>query len=147
MAYPSHRASLFHRLPEKCAASADAAELIKQYISRQPRTPQNPDVKAINEIMHIPGVVHKYYQNTLTDDFYVCLIEVMCDPDVSDEVRLKLASWDWPHAPAHILKAVMEEIRKFDPSLAEYKFLKNQNKKENILGKLEKRYQEEANAT
>ena len=58
----------------------------------------------------VPNAIEQNHPELLNDDYYSGLIEVMCDPDVSEKVVKKLSSWDWPEAPDYIVKCVYDKL-------------------------------------
>ncbi len=120
--------------------------IIKQYIFHQPRTPKNPALDVMNMILSIPDEALKYGRSHfLTDDFYTGIMEMMLDSNVSNDVRIKIITWNWPHASARILDCVIKELEKLNPKDSpEDEVLWNYCRNNLCVAWLKKRYQEEA---
>ncbi|MBO4350900.1 MAG: hypothetical protein J6A01_08155, partial [Proteobacteria bacterium] len=124
-------------LPEEQRAAA-VLSIINRYIHQTPRSQQLPDPEAVTVIMTLP----EHFQNahlpqSALDGFYAGLIELMCDSNVSDDIRFRLASYEWPNAPVHVIDCIINVLKKCDPDIPENYFLKNNNQKERIIQDLE----------
>ena len=99
----------------KVDRTIEAFDLIKQYMYMQPRTEQCPTVDAIHNLLHIKYCAQNYgFENDLQDDYYVGLLSIMSDPNVSPGVRFMIASSFWYRVPERYLEGAIKEIEKLD---------------------------------
>jgi hypothetical protein len=67
---------------------------------------------AILEILHITFVEQSYgYGDDLKDAYYLGLLDMLCDPDISDDDRYKLADSFWYRTPQKFKAIALNKIQ------------------------------------
>ena len=110
---------------DKKQCCIEAFNVIKEYLRQSPRSIIHPTSDASTWISYLIYIVNQHgYKSDLDDEFYNLLIDVILDPDVSEDVRKSVTTILDTESPKHIRKKTRDIVLNLDTSKYSHSMIK-----------------------